>query len=254
MLLAAIVSSESPITRTEMYDFIPYKNGITSLLLTHDLELLERKELITRTKNTFDHKLSKNAIGHVYSLSFDEQQTIQKIVQQNQDYSDIDLVTRTTKISPKFQTPVTKNKTTKITTAGYEGNTIDGFLLRLLSAGIQTIIDVRKNPISRKFGFSKTSMENSANAVGITYMHIPELGIKSESRQNLNCKDDYIKLFDNYEKTTLKETSEYQQLVIEQIIQQPSVLVCFEHKPTDCHRGRLANHLAKLTKLSVTHL
>ena len=40
-------------------------------------------------------------------------------------------------------------------TAGYEGNSIDRFLDRLMKRGIYSIIDVRSNPISRKYGFSQ---------------------------------------------------------------------------------------------------
>ena len=45
--------------------------------------------------------------------------------------------------------------TDQIFTFGYEGLPLKAFIARLKSAGIQTVVDVRANPLSRKPGFSK---------------------------------------------------------------------------------------------------
>ena len=36
--------------------------------------------------------------------------------------------------------------------------------------------------------------------IGIKYIHIPDLGIDSDKRQELNTMSDYNKLFEEYEK------------------------------------------------------
>jgi hypothetical protein len=43
-----------------------------------------------------------------------------------------------------------------IYTVGYEGVALEEFLLQLRRAWVQTIVDVRDVPLSRKRGFSKT--------------------------------------------------------------------------------------------------
>ncbi|WP_316896510.1 DUF488 domain-containing protein [Pseudodesulfovibrio indicus] len=254
-MLAAIISFFGPLPQPDMYDFFVLNKKINSILLDHEIEQLIQKGYIQFIdEDSFDSNLNKEALTLIYTLNFEEQKAIRKLVDQFRDKSEMGLLSYITKCIPDITPEIADQKPSIIATAGYEGSSIDSFLKKLLTNGIKTIIDVRKNPISRKFGFSKTNMKKSANSVGIEYLHFPELGIESESRKNLNSKDDYRKLFDKYEKTTLKNTVASQQVVIEQIGKQPSVLVCFEQDPIDCHRGRLANHLARQMKLPVIHL
>ncbi|TNY10814.1 DUF488 domain-containing protein, partial [Escherichia coli] len=56
-------------------------------------------------------------------------------------------------------------------TFGYEGLEIAAFIARLKSAGIQTVVDVRELPLSRKRGFSKTAFSEALTAGGIAYFH-----------------------------------------------------------------------------------
>ena len=61
-------------------------------------------------------------------------------------------------------------------TFGYEGLAIDAFIARLKSARVETVIDVRANPLSRKRGFSKTSFAIALRAAGIEYRHVVAMG------------------------------------------------------------------------------
>jgi uncharacterized protein (DUF488 family) len=67
---------------------------------------------------------------------------------------------------------------------GYEGASVDSFLNTLLQTGIKQLTDVRRNPISRKWGFAKNTLAGLCDKVGIDYMHFPELGISSAQRMN----------------------------------------------------------------------
>ncbi|UTO27808.1 DUF488 domain-containing protein [Bartonella harrusi] len=89
-------------------------------------------------------------------------------------------------------------------TIGYEGKSLENYLDCLIENNIKTLCDVRRNPISRKHGFSKRQLEKAVNNINIEYMHMPELGIASEKRQNLKTQKDYERLFEEYQKTTLK--------------------------------------------------
>jgi uncharacterized protein (DUF488 family) len=149
-----------------------------------------------------------------------------------------------------------KKKTVQpaVFTAGYEGVTVDGFLDALLRAGIERIIDVRNNPVSRRYGFHKSTLNRLAGNVGIEYVHVPELGIHSENRQELESQADYDALFNVYRAKTLKREGEAIRLVSKLVEGKPSVLVCMEANPCQCHRSHLAAAVAEETALPIKHL
>ncbi len=82
---------------------------------------------------------------------------------------------------------------------GYEGLALETFVRRLNESGIKQILDVRRNPISRKPGFSKKKLAERLAVSGIQYFHFPELGIPTSMRRELNSKADYQRLLDEYE-------------------------------------------------------
>src|SRR5512137_2491373 len=85
-------------------------------------------------------------------------------------------------------------KETGIVTLGYEGRKLDQFLLILKGNNVRRLIDVRNNPFSLKPGYSKNQLEKSLDAIGVYYLHLPELGIESRRRKNLT-KDGLVSLF-----------------------------------------------------------
>jgi len=139
-------------------------------------------------------------------------------------------------------------------TAGYEGVTVDGFLNVLMRAGIQRIIDVRNNPVSRRYGFHKSTLNRLAGFVGIEYAHVPELGIHSENRQELESQADYDALFEVYRAKTLKGESSAVKRVSKLVEEKPSVLVCMEANPCQCHRSHLAAAVSVESTLPIKHL
>src|SRR5688572_3061628 len=58
---------------------------------------------------------------------------------------------------------------------GYEGLTIDSFLHKLIHNNITLVVDIRNNPQSMKYGFSKKSFKKYIENAGMKYIHIPEL-------------------------------------------------------------------------------
>ena len=80
---------------------------------------------------------------------------------------------------------------------------------------VKLLCDVRKNSLSMKFGFSKTQLQKACDGLGIKYVHIPELGINSEHRQELNNQSDYDILFDMYKTEVLSETQDKQKSVLD---------------------------------------
>src|SRR5687768_13417822 len=71
---------------------------------------------------------------------------------------------------------------TTIFTIGYEGATMAEFLATLRQAGVERVIDVRALPLSRRPGFSKSSLAAELNAMGIDYVHLKPLGTPKRGR------------------------------------------------------------------------
>ncbi len=142
-------------------------------------------------------------------------------------------------------------------TIGYEGISFDGFLNVLIKNNVRVLCDVRKNPLSMKYGFSKNQLKGALTELGIRYLHIPELGISSDKRQNLSSSKDYEILFEKYEKTTLRLQKPFIEKIMDTLESEKRVaLMCFEKNPCMCHRGRLANALAELSRFhySLAHI
>ena len=69
-----------------------------------------------------------------------------------------------------------------LATIGYEGRSYEAYLNLLLGAGISRLCDVRRNPFSRRCGFSKRLLAQGCEEPGIRYEPFPELGIASQHR------------------------------------------------------------------------
>lgn len=142
-------------------------------------------------------------------------------------------------------------------TIGYEGHSLESYLTVLLTSGVTLLCDVRRNPISRKYGFSKSTLARGCEGVGIRYEHLPELGIASEQRQRLETQADYEALFDEYEHTWLRKQDGTLEKIRRWIDAGERVaLTCYEHQPTQCHRHCVAEALeVRFGKThSATHL
>lgn len=108
-------------------------------------------------------------------------------------------------------------------------------------------MDVRNNPQSMKYGFSKNQLIKYCESLDIKYMHFPEVGIRSEQRQELNAQTDYDKLFDTYKKGNLAETKSTQTTILNLLKQYKRIaLTCFEANICQCHRKHLAESIELL--------
>jgi hypothetical protein len=131
-----------------------------------------------------------------------------------------------------------------LSTIGYEGHTLESYLTTLLQSGVTVLCDVRRNPISRKYGFSKSTLARGCEGVGIRYEHLPELGIASEQRRSLDTQADYDALFTEYERTWLPQQGAALKKIEGWIDAGERVtLTCYEHQPDQCHRHCVAEAL-----------
>lgn len=140
-----------------------------------------------------------------------------------------------------------------IQTFGYEGLTILAFVERLKLAGIEVVVDVRANPLSRKHGFSKKSFATYLQSAGITYMHSVGVGCPKSVRNRYKIDGDwaaYTVGFKKYLKSRVDDVEE-----IAAIAKRASTcLICFEADFERCHRKFVADAVAAIGGFDVVHL
>lgn len=139
-------------------------------------------------------------------------------------------------------------------TIGYEGSSLDEFLDTLLEEEVETLIDVREVPLSRKRGFSKSLLCNAVESVGIEYVHLKSLGDPKEGR--VAARNGEIDLFKEIYRRHLrtKAAREALELSTDIALNSASCLMCYERYAEDCHRNIVANRIKYRTGMPVRHL
>lgn len=144
--------------------------------------------------------------------------------------------------------------TTTLFTIGYEGADIDHFLATLTDAGVMHVLDIRDVPASRKRGFSKSALSSALAGHAIEYTHLKPLGDPKPGREAMR-RDDYDAFLDIYSahveqpaaQAALKEAANI-------AMAKPSVLLCYERDPKQCHRTLVAGLMKELASFTIRHL
>ena len=119
---------------------------------------------------------------------------------------------------------------------GYEGRSLDDFLHTLAFNGVQILVDVRENAVSRKPGFGKRSLAEALEAAGIGYRHEPLLGNPRDNRDAFRsgktgvAKRRYLRYLNNGSRAAFDA-------VLELAMTKRIALLCFEHDEAQCHRS-----------------
>ena len=258
--------------RSTHYDFVPWERGGYSLQCEADLSFLEKRGWIEMQD---DEVFLKKTISIEHSfLSSKECETVREWIC-HYPIRGKELVRETYKRYPyyafhskikadllnaeeleKVESSVGQAESDKIIvfTLGYEGINLETYLNRLISKHVFAMCDVRRNAMSRKFGFSASILSSVLPKLNIEYNHFPALGIESEKRRNLDTKGDYKVLFQNYCEKMMDKQEELESLkrVIES--QRRVVLTCFEENPEYCHRHCISDFLESEYHYQVEHL
>jgi len=243
------------------YAFVPYRYGPYSFTLDQEKDALVRDGLLEITTRD---QLRLTPAGQQAELKIagDVPQDIRYITNTYGNQSAQALIDLVYEKYPWYtinsQLPGQRRTTPTVVacaiyTMGYEGLTADDFLNRMLEAGMRRIVDVRNNPVSRRYGFHKSTLSRLAALLGLEYVHVPELGIPSAERGQLESFTQYQELFRTYE-SGLPQVIAQQRMVGELLQEKPSVLVCMEADPRFCHRSVLAQALTRIVDLPVNHL
>jgi len=250
------------------YDFVPYKHGPFSFGLYRELEALERDGYVEREDQSIGlgSRASKLAREQIERLTSAQREAVAAVLEEYGKKQRPALLRRVYSRYPWYASkselaqyvpedlPAPPKRDPAAYTVGYEGKSVDGFFNGLLASGMEGILDVRANPVSRKYGFAKKSMSRIAERLGLVYFHMPELGISGDHRANLSDFDSYQRLLDEYERKMLPDRVQHIERATELIGSRPLALLCMEKDVRCCHRGRLANRIAGDGNLAVEHL
>ncbi len=245
------------------YDFVPYKYGCYSFSANADLtamvghgQLSEDKHNFTKidTSDYFNklNEKDKNILIEIKkSYGKLDTKSLIKLTYLNYQYYAINsIITKeilTTEQYNKILLAKPTNDKTTLYTIGYEGISLEEYLNRLIKNDVKVLVDVRNNALSMKFGFSKTQLKNFCASLNIEYLHIPEVGIQSDQRQELKTQTDYDNLFEVYKTQNLKKTISQQEQILNLLKDKKRIaLTCFEANICQCHRKHLAEAIIEL--------
>jgi uncharacterized protein (DUF488 family) len=234
------------------YDFVPYRFGAFSFLLEQDISVLHNSGFIDD-----DNKIKNTAYNPVIEInsSFIEKLSGDALIRKSYNLYPYYAINSTiiNRILPEPQGQKLVNKIrqdlkkdeNRVFSIGYESRSIEAFVNLLLQNDIRVLCDVRRNPLSRKFGFSKSKLQHIVNEVGIQYMHYPELGIASENRQFLTTQDDYDRLFAGYKAELPLKRAGLNKIYELMKAHKRIALMCYELNPKQCHRTVIVNYIKK---------
>ena len=256
------------------YDFVPYKYGCFSYSANADLNTMLDKGLLIENANDGYRKADK--VDYVKTLKPADRELLFRAKAVYGSMNSNALVKHTYLNFPYFainsikaseilakeefdRVSATKpnGQATVLYTIGYEGISLENYLNRLLKNDIKLLIDVRNNPLSMKYGFSKNQLKKCCENLGIQYLHFPGVGIESQQRQELNTQEDYDKLFESYRRKSLPKTISTQADILTLLEKNKRIaLTCFEANICQCHRKHLAEAIQKLPgfKYEVKHI
>ena len=256
------------ISDSAFYDFVPYKYGPFSFALYREMDALAQQGYIALTDESVALTPDFERVAHppVKELPKAVLAAVDSVCQRFGQWPQRDLLAHVYRRYPWYASrselresyqdrPAQRTPAeVAVYTAGYGEKSVDSFFDNLLRMGIRAIVDVRANPVSRKYGFARRSMSSIASKLDIDYTHEPEVGIPSALRKHVHSVADLGRLLDTYEQEILPKNEQAVARVCALIQQKPSVMVCAEKDARHCHRGRLASAVSKMTGLQVIHL
>lgn len=147
----------------------------------------------------------------------------------------------------------TKKEGHPLFSIGYEGRSIDEFVDVLRTTGVDIVVDVRLNAISRKRGFSKKALSAALKTASIKYQHERELGNPKDNRDAFrnglpSAKARYQRHLSNGATSSFEAVAELART-------QKVALLCFENEHATCHRSCITDRMQESRQhLSVVHI
>lgn len=244
---------------SQVYQFVPYQFGPYSFTLSHELKSLESDGFIRISEQDIhlldgvqvpvvDKQLAYSIDTLSRRFAAVKTDVLVSTVYKRFPWYTCNARDKAKRLAKPIHSPLA------IYTVGYEGLMLEGLLDLLLQNGIERLIDVRANPVARRFGFHKSTLLRHCSDLNIDYVHIPELGIASSERAGLVGSKEFEALFCQYEAGTLKRELAAIARATSLIREKPSALLCMEADCTSCHRSRLAVRIREEIELPILEL
>ncbi len=256
----------------DYYDFVPYKFGGFSFVLANDLRILEKQGWIV--EDTKEVRPKTGTPCRQWDSTSKVRRNVTQWMRQNVERGD-NLIRKTYLMHPYYALnsvmkdrllnadelstvlstiEETKNNGVVVYTIGYEGLHLETWLNKLIQNRVSVLCDVRSNPISRKFGFSKSMLQSILPKLNIEYRKFPELGVTTTRRKSLNSKTQYKILFDEYKRDLQSKKHSLDMLVRVVKSKRRVALNCFEAEHRECHRHCISDVLKNNHGFRIVHL
>jgi len=138
--------------------------------------------------------------------------------------------------------PPRKKPPLKVFNIGYQGRSLPDFCAALVSAGVQTLVDVRAVEWSQRPPFRKGALCDSLATCRIRYVHRKDAG--NPFRPKAGDRRDW-KACDRRYRAHLAQHPEVVESLAEVVRQSSAALLCYEAGRDECHRGILLDALKK---------
>lgn len=142
-----------------------------------------------------------------------------------------------------------------IWTVGHSNLDLEVFIQILKSFNIQTLVDIRRYPGSRKFPhFNQEDLRVALLKEGIDYLHLESLGGRRKPKPdsiNTGWHNDAFRGYADYMET--EEFAKAINILKKVAAQKTTVIMCSEVLYWRCHRMLISDHLKK-HGWSVTHI
>ena len=140
-------------------------------------------------------------------------------------------------------------------TIGHSTLAIEDLIDRLKAFRIETLVDVRSYPGSRRYPqFNKENLRDSLTNAGVSYLHLPELGGRRKTRAdslNLAWRNESFRGYADY-----METQEFRagiERLREIAGEGATAIMCSEAVWWRCHRSLISDYL-KVQGIEVIHI
>ena len=249
------------------FDFVPYSFGCYSFSANQDLLILKKYGMVKEQHSEPNqYWIKSDDVDYMIQLTKQDCTSVKIVAKDFRHFDQDELIKYTYQkypyyaINSKIAAKLLDNESLgrineqkrvinepTLFNIGYEGKSVEQFINQLVINDVRLLIDVRKNALSKKYGFSKSQISRTCDSMNIKYIHLPELGIDSKKRRDLKGISDYNRLFNEYETTVLHPAEKSTNEILENLsIHKRVALMCFEKEAFMCHRGRIINHLNKL--------
>jgi uncharacterized protein (DUF488 family) len=142
---------------------------------------------------------------------------------------------------------VRSSETADFFTIGYAGRTVRDIIRLLTSHGVATLVDIRYTPISQyRPEFSKRNLQAAVESAGLSYLHVPSLGVPRDIRGRAVGEADRTAIWLWYDQYVVDRFARRNLHFFFNAADHPVAFMCVEADPTSCHRHRLSRGLERV--------